>query len=220
MLPNDAEREAIGRNLAAVLMAKQIRRSGQIHPETILTEIGALAGFAAQISIRKSVIEPQKLDPDNILVEVVTKNGEKYYFGDLLNWILFENVTQPPYSIWTYVMAAVPDQSRPLLPDLSEIVSNAARTIGTRRYGMPRLPAGHAPQMQPRIALGEHWQGVAQELVASRRDPAHWPYDLAWAAQWQMLTSRDSLALPLAATIVMEAAIPMSKVDPATVLGA
>ena len=65
MLPQDPEREAIGRSIAAVLMAQQIKRSGQIHPETLLTEIGALAGFAAQMSIRKSIIEPQKLDPDN-----------------------------------------------------------------------------------------------------------------------------------------------------------
>jgi hypothetical protein len=35
-----------------------------------------------------------------------------------------------------------------------------------------------------------------------------------------MLTSRDRLGLPLAAKIIMEAAIPMSKVDPRTVPGA
>ena len=220
MLPNDAEREAIGRSIAAVLMARQIRHIGRIHSETILTEIGALAGFSAQMSIRRSIIEPQQLDPDNILVEIVTKNGEKYYFSDLLNWILFENLTQPPYSIWAYVSAAVPDAARPLLPDIADIVSNAARTVGTRRYGVPRLPAGHMPQRLPRAALDEHWQLVQQEFVGAGRDPAQWPYDLASAAQWQMITGRDTLALSLAATIVMEAAIPMSKVDPTTVPGA
>jgi hypothetical protein len=34
-----------------------------------------------------------------------------------------------------------------------------------------------------------------------------------------MLTSRDRLPLPLATKIIMEAAIPMSKVDPRTVPG-
>jgi hypothetical protein len=220
MLPNDTEREAIGRSIAAVLMARQISRIGHIHSETILAEIGALAGFSAQMSIRKSLIEPQQLDPDNILVEVVTKNGEKYYFSDFLNWILFENVTQPPYSIWAYVSAAVPDEARPLLPDIADIVSNAARTVGTRQYGVLRLPPAHMPRRLPRAALDEHWQLVQQEFVSSGRDPAHWPYDLAAAAQWQMITSRDTLALPIAATIVMEAAIPMSKIDPTTVPGA
>ena len=74
----------------------------------VLTEIGALAGFSAQMSIRKSMIEPQQLDPNEILAEVVTRNGEKYYFSDSLNWVLFENLAQPPYSIWAYVQDVVP----------------------------------------------------------------------------------------------------------------
>jgi len=220
MLPTNPEREALGRSIAAVLMAKQIRQAGRIHPQTILTEIGALAGFATQIAIRKSVIAPQKLNPDNVLVEVVSKNGEKFYFSDMLNWMLFENTTQPPYSIWAYVSAVVPEESRALLPDLAEIVSNAARTVGTRRYGIPRLPSVHMPQKMPRAALDEHWRIVQQEFGTSQRSPAEWPFDLAWAAQWQMLTSRDQVAPPLAAAIVMEAAIPMSKIDPASVPGA
>jgi hypothetical protein len=219
MLPQDPEREAVGRSIAALLMARQIKGSGQIHPETQLTELGALAGFAVQMSIRKTVIEAQKLDPDSVLIEAVTKNGEKFYFSDLLNWILFENMDAAPYSVWAYVAGAVPPDARLLLPDIPEIVSHAARSIGTRRFGVPRLPREHAPHTLPRAALDEHWAMVRDDFVASRRDPAEWPYDLAAAARWQMLTSRETLDLPLAAKIVMEAAVPMSKVDPATVRG-
>jgi hypothetical protein len=220
MLPSDPEREALGRNLAAMLMAKQIKRAGQIHAETILTEIGALAGFATQISIRKAVIAPKKLEANNILVEVMSKAGEKFYFSDLMNFMLFENVSEPPYSVWAYVCAAVPEQARALMPDLADIISNAARTVGTKRYGIPRLPPAHMPHKLPRAALDEHWRVVQQEFNVSQRSPSEWPYDLAWAAQWQMLTSRDQVELPLAAAIVMEAAIPMSKIDPASVPGA
>jgi hypothetical protein len=220
MLPIDPQREAVGRTIAAMLMGEEIRRGGQLHVETILTELGALAGFAVQMSIRKSIIEPQQLDPNEILSEVVTRNGEKYYFSDSLNWILFENLAQPPYSIWAYVLDVVPQQSRALLPDMADIVSHAARTIGTSRFGIPRMSAEHTPHKMPRAALAEHWSVVRHELDASGRNPADWPYDLAFAAQWQMHTSRDRLALPLAAKIVMEAAIPMSKIDPRTVPGA
>lgn len=220
MLPQDPEREAIGRSIAAVLMARQIKQSGQIHAETLLTEIGALAGFAAQMSIRKSIIERQQVDPETILVEVVTKNDEIYYFSDLLNWILFENMDKPPYSIWAYVAAGVPPERQLLLPDIPEIVSHAARSIGTRRFGVPRLPRQHMPHKFPRAAVEEHWRFTQREFVASGRDPAEWPYDLAVAAQWQMVTGRDTLDLPTAARIVMEAAIPMSKIDPRSILGA
>jgi hypothetical protein len=46
------------------------------------------------------------------------------------------------------------------------------------------------------------------------------PYGHVFDARWQMLTGRDRLALALAAKIIMEAAIPMSKVGPAVVSGA
>lgn len=218
MLFSDPEREAVGRSLAAILMAQDIKRDGGIHAETVLSEIGALAGFAAQMSMRKGIIEPQKLDPDSILVEVVARNGEKYYFSDLLNWILFENLSTPPYSIWAYVLDGVDEQS-PLLPDPADIVSHAARTVGTKQFGVPRLPPAHMPRRLPRAAL-EDWSLVQRELTAAGREPADWSYDLALAARWQITTSRDKVAPPIAAKIVMEAAIPMSKTDPRTVPGA
>jgi hypothetical protein len=220
MLSIDPEREAAGRTIATMLVAKELRQGGPIHLETILTEIGALAGFAAQMSVRKAIIEPQKLDLNEILPEVVTTSGEKYYFSDTLNWIVFENLARPPYSIWAYVLDAVPQASRASMPDMEDIVSHAARTIGTFRFGVPRLPTEHAPRKTPRAALAQHWTDVLEELRARARTPSDWPYDLSFAACWQMLNGRDRLALPLAATIVMEAAIPMSKVDPATVPGA
>jgi hypothetical protein len=220
MLPQDPKRELIGRTIAAMLMAQQIKRTGEVHPETLLTELGALAGFAVQISIRKSVIERQKLDPESILVEVATKNDEIYYFSDLLNWMLFENTEHPPFCVWSYVAAAVPSELQLLLPDIPEIVSNTARSIGTSRYGVPRLPREHMPQKLPRAALEEHWRFIRAELESSGRDPSEWPYDVAAAAQWQMLTGRESIDPSLAARIIMEAAIPMSKVDPRTIVGA
>jgi hypothetical protein len=218
MLPQEPERELVGRTIAAMLMAQQIKHTGQVHPETLLTELGALAGFAVQMSIRKSVIERQKLDPDTILVEVATKNNEIYYFSDLLNWMLFENMEHPPFSVWAYVRAAVPPTHHLLLPDISEIVSNAARSIGTSRFGVPRLPREHMPHRLPREALELHWRFICAELEA--RDPSQWPYDVAAAAQWQMVTGRDTIEPSFAARIVMEAAIPMSKVDPRTIIGA
>ncbi len=220
MLPSDPERDAVGRSIAAILMAKEIKRDGGIHAETIMTEIGALAGFAAQMSIRKEIIAPQKLDPDAVLVELVAKNSERYYFSDLLNCILFENLSTPPYSVWAYVLGAVGDQDHELLPDLADIVSHAARSVGTKQFGVPRLPSAHMPRRLPRAALHDDWALVQRELIAAGREPAEWPYDLALAARWQITTSGDKLAPLLAAKIVMEAAIPMSKVDPRTVPGA
>ena len=116
----------------------------------------------------------------------------------------------------------MPEAERGLLPDMGEILSHVGAHASARaRFGVPRLPAAHMPHMLPRAALAAALAArCSRSLHASGRAPADWPYDLAVAAQWQMLTGRDRLALPLAARIVMEAAIPMSKVDPRTVPGA
>jgi hypothetical protein len=60
-----------------------------------------------------------------------------------LNWVVFENLTQAPYSIWAYVLDVVPQADRALLPEMADIVSHAARTIGSGRFGVPRLPPEH-----------------------------------------------------------------------------
>ena len=91
--------------------------------------------------------------------------------------MLFENMEQPPYSVWAYVAAAVPPEHQRLLPDIADIVSNAARSIGTRRYGVPRLPREHMPHKLPRAALEEHWRVHPGGARGVRRDPSDWPYD-------------------------------------------
>jgi hypothetical protein len=58
--------------------------------------------------------------------------------------------------------------------------------------------------------------GCGRSFLSLGRPPADWSYDLAIAAAG----SRDRLALPPAARIVKEAALPMSKIDPRTVAGA
>ncbi len=216
----DPEREAVGRALAALLMAEEIKRTGGVHSETILSVLGALAGFAAQMSIRKGLIEPQRMDAGEVLAEAISKSGEKFYFSETLNWMVFENVAQPPYSIWSYVKGALEQASGAALPDIGDIVSHVARSVGTPRFGVPRLPPAHMPRLSPRDALERYWAPAHREMTAGVRAPADWPFDLAAAARWQIVTGRDRIAPVLAATIVMEAAIPMSKVDPATVPGA
>jgi hypothetical protein len=61
----------------------------------------------------------------------------------------------------------VPLEQHRLLPDIFEIVGNAARSIGTRRFGVPRLPAEHRPRKLPGAALEEHWRFIRAEFNAS-----------------------------------------------------
>jgi hypothetical protein len=217
--PTDDRREAVTARIIESLTAHHLDQESRLHPETLLTEIGAVTGFAAQIALRKGVIEPRSLDPSEILVEAGSRRGEKFYFGDALNAILFERMDEPPYSIWSYVAGVVPNPGADTLPDVIEIVRHAARTVGTREFGISRLPLAHRPHRPPRRALNQNWQLMQRLLLSAGQPPGDWPFDLALAAQRLMLMSRDTLALKLSATIVMEAVIRMAKIDPTTVPG-
>lgn len=220
VVPTGDRRESLTAQIIEAVTTHHLDQESRVHPETLLTEIGAVTGFAAQIALRKEVIEPRGLDPSEILVEAGSRRGEKFYFGDALNAILFERMDEPPHSIWSYVAGAIPDPGADTLPDVIEIVRHAARTAGTREFGISRLPIAHRPHRPARRALNQNWQLMQRLLLTARQPPGDWPFDLALAAQRLMLMSRELLALKLAATIVMEAAIRMAKIDPKTVPGA
>jgi hypothetical protein len=124
-----------------------------------------------------------------------------------------------PRRLWAYVKDVVPLSGRALLPDISDIVSHAARAVGTSRLGVPWLPIEQASRRTPA-------HGVGGALAAGAAG-AFYP----WAALLPTgptispsppladATSRDRLPLPLAPRIVKEAAIPMSKIDPRAVAG-
>lgn len=177
------------------------------HIESVLTALGALAGFACQMAVRE-VAKRHKL-PRPPLVEVKTKDGGVYYMGDMLNAPLAGS----PLSVWNLVAGAATRAGSPP-PDLRAIFAHAAGTLGTPQFGVPRVPSGNAPGDTPLAYLRIFWP---QNLVLFERlcdDPMHWPVACGLAAQAMIDQGNNVLDPGLAAAIVMESAIPMSKIDP------
>ena len=69
------------------------------------------------------------------------------------------------------------------------------------------------------MAALAHWPNVKTILITAGKQPLHWPLETAVAAQKLIQWAKDTVRPEVAASIVMEAAIPMSKVDPRTVPG-
>lgn len=209
-----------------------------VHVETMMTIAGALAGFSAQHAIRETVVKTGKL-PENggrnlnagAFVVAGTTNGETYYFGDLLNsYLIPQNHPLGPgqYTLWGFLAAGVQESGgKPLSPqEVSEIFKNSAATLGGPQFGVPRLPAGHEPRWTPREALNAFWPLAVKVLSSEvnvpgrngqRLAPGHWPAAIALAAQKLIKRSKEALDPALSMRIVLEAAVPMSKVDPKTV---
>jgi hypothetical protein len=209
-----------------------------VHVETMMTIAGALAGFSAQHAIRETVVKTGKLPESGgrnlnggAFVVVSTANGETYYFGDLLNsYLIPQNHPLGPgqYTLWSFLAAAVQDSGgKPLSPqEVGEIFKNSTATAGSPQFGVPRLPEAHRPRWSPREALNAFWPLAVEALSSEanvpgrkgqRLAPSHWPAAIALTAQKLIKLSKEALDPALSMRIVLEAAVPMSKVDPKTV---
>jgi hypothetical protein len=185
-----------------------------IHCETLLTVIGALAGYAAQQALWEGMVKPGKLAIAQAFKVVETPSGATYFFGDTLDSLLVS--MEPKHiSIWKIVAGSALSAGGEHLPSVPDLLRHCAATAGTSAFGLPRLPDDHLPSILPRNALERFWPDARMLLTLS--EPLQWPLLMAHAAQKLMQAMKGSIAPDLAVKIVMEAAVPMSRVDPTTV---
>lgn len=219
-IPVDPARAAAADRILDLLLAPHFEAEGRAHAQTVLTEVGALAGYASQLAAVTELADPakqaEKRKAGLDFYVTKAKNGEEFFFGSAINHILF-NSKHDAGNVWSHVAGAVPNAVSAALPNLEEIVEHTANTIGSEEFGVPRLPADHMPLKLPRKALNDNWGRIRNAMVAEGRKPQDWPLDLAVAAKELIGMGRDVVAPLVAAKIVMEAAIPMSKVDPRSV---
>jgi hypothetical protein len=195
-------------------LMRELKDERGIHCETILTAIGALAGYAAQQALWEGMVKPGKLAITEAFKVVETNSGATYFFGDTLDTMLVS--MEPKHlSVWKIVAGGTLASGGDHLPDMGNLLRHCAATAGTSAFGLPRLPDDHLPSILPRAALERFWPGA--RLLLALAEPLHWPLHMANAAQKLMQAMKGSIAPDLAVRIVMEAAVPMSRVDPATV---
>ena len=195
-------------------LMRELKDQRGIHCETLLTVIGALAGYAAQQALWEGMVKPGKLAIAQAFKVVETPSGATYFFGDTLDSLLVS--MEPKHvSVWKIVAGGVLAAGGEHLPNTNDLLRHCAATAGTSAFGLPRLPDDHLPSILPRAAVERFWPGA--RLLLSLADPLQWPLLMAHAAQKLMLAMKGSIAPDLAVKIVMEAAVPMSRVDPTTV---
>lgn len=203
---NEELQEAI---LELLLVELSSEKGVQI--ETLLTVIGAIAGFSTQMAIRGYVDEGRISEKDAFVV-LQTKNGETYYTGDLIN----EGLVEPKgnnFSVWSLVGAGPHTLGKPL-PDLIPIFKRVASSYGTPEFGVPELPARHMPNSVPEELLWKYWNLARNLHVLGQHSLSSMPFVMGHLAQKVIVKNKDIIDPTLAARIVMEAAIPMSRISP------
>ncbi len=184
-------------------LTEQLKETGgRVHVESLFCALGALGGFAAHLAAIKAT-ENSEQD-----MMVATDNeGRRYFFGDTLNAFVAEGAT----SIWGLCLATTAPINQAMLPDLNELLKHVVHTIGTPEFGQPRFspPAAHLPEYYVRTYAPV--LGACQKRYQLERQQL--PFLIGAAIQKLLNNSTEILSTEKAIKIVMESAIPMSKLD-------
>lgn len=91
-----------------ILAAYRDKATGVLNAANGVNALGALAGIFAQIQARAMLRLGVIQQTETTLVEVSTKSGAVYYFGDAINACLLEGSKDSP-SFWMLSAAAAQD---------------------------------------------------------------------------------------------------------------
>jgi hypothetical protein len=215
---------AIG-NLRENLL-KSLKTQRGIHTETLLTAVGALAGFAAQNAALNQVTSPDPTSPRLSIAIAQGRGGEKYVFGDAVNLYLFPepNSTLPLFALigGAVIQARLAADD---VPDYKEMAKHVAAVVGSPQFGLLRAPKDHRPQLEPLELLGKLWPltrdvmrlPLPKSIPPDREPPLkeiHWPIIVGLVAAQFIAMTKDVLSPRIGAALVMESAIITSKIDP------
>lgn len=197
-----------GKLLASKLFTAMSSDKG-IHVESLLCALGALAGYACQISVREEYIHQKNRAEKEVFIVVNSKQfGDTYYFGDLLNKPLAES----RYSVWSLASGAAQKIGIEELIDLHDIFKHVTDTLGKSDFGVPRIPEAHKAREMPINYVNFLWPQLFPLARSFCSQPAEWPILFGVAIQEILYVSKGMIAPQLALTIIMESAIPMSKI--------
>lgn len=197
-----------GKEVVAQLL-RVMKDSKGVHAPTLLGALGALAGYACQASVRAEQVQMNGTPEPKVFVLVQGKDGRQYFFGDLLNKPLAED----RYSVYSIAAGAAQALGAKQLIDLKEIFTHVAHTVGGEIFGVPRVAEAERGAYAPIDVVKNLWPKLLPLLKDFCDKPFEWPILYGCAIQEAMQMSKDLIEPGRALTVVMESAVPMSKVD-------
>ncbi|WP_155920625.1 hypothetical protein [Methylobacter luteus] len=189
------------------LLLNGMKSEKGVHIESLLCALGALAGYSCQASLRAQALA--KGLPETAAFQILdSKDGKRYFFGDPLNNALAGS----QYSVWGLAGGAAQHAGAKQLPDLNEIFQHTSSVLGGDQFGIPRVPENHRASDTP-ISYLAIWPALFPTVKLFCPNPADWPILYGLAIQEAIEAGKSVIDPALALKIVMESAIPMSKVD-------
>lgn len=192
-----------------------------LHAANAVSALGALAGVFAQAQARAMLAAKQLPNEQATLVEVATKDGELFYFGDAINACLFEGTRERP-SFWNIAAGVARDPDIGDKIDIGEMAKHTAEVLGTPAFGKPRIDARYPLTETPIEAVRAHALVLLHRFQEIAIDPAQLMIAFGLAGQGiagfaagEVSTTPVDVAMTKEdiVRLYMESAIPMSKLD-------
>ena len=187
---------------------KVLKNERGVHFESFISLLGSLGGYSCQVCVREQMGVPEKTPENKAFVIVEGKDGTRYFFGDAINKPLAES----QYSIWSLTAGALKHLGKEPI-NIREIFEHVSKTVGSGGFGIPRIPSNHSPSAHPIKFLSDAWPHVYPFAKDFCETPEELPMLFGMAIQKAILDGKDVIDPVLAATIAIESAIPMSKVE-------
>jgi hypothetical protein len=203
-----------GKELAERII-KAMENERGVHVESLFCASGALAGYACQASLRAKN-QAMQLNELAHFTEARTSDGRVFLFGDALNKFLAEH----ELSVWSLAAGRAQALGCTQFPDIGDIFRHVSESIGNETFGVPRLPPDHPVHELPQTYLERFWPIFSPMIERFCPNADHRPSLVGFAIQELLTQTKDALDASLALQIVMESAIPMSKVKVAWMAGA
>jgi len=212
-LPGDYLRE----ELADYFEKKFTGKDGKIDFYELLNTMGALSGFGCQISIRYGIEKYKTETFQQAFHAVKTKRGDIYYFGDSVNNFLLAAPADNPklYSVYRIAASAAQELGATKFIDVPEMAKYYASTLGSAAYWRPRAPQGVSIQKLPLDVVKDEWPQIIKMMQSHNTEPTIYAFHIAGAAQVVMLRHKGEFDPEKGLVVFMEAAMPVSKLDPA-----
>lgn len=194
-------------------LIQEMAKDGNVHSIDLFAALGSVGGFSC-IRTALDIASAGQLSADADLIAMETKDGSRYYTGNLPNAFLLESHD----SVLTLTYGAA-RRSGALIPQemAIETLRYVVSTIGHPQFGIPRLMDEHRPGDTPLAYVRRLWPKLADALDRNLVPIRRRPFAIGLALELAFFHVRPPLDPSLAAQIVTECAVPMAKLDPRVV---
>lgn len=187
-----------------------------VRVETALGALGSLAGVSASFAMWHGLTNGRLRKELPEVMVVNTEPGDTFLFGDYINRRILAGERVGPHlvSVWHLAAGQTMTLGGATDLDLTAIVERVAGQIGRPAFGQIDVPELHHPGDTPQAMAMALFPKFRPILARYNTDVPNYFLPFALAVQHTMTEGKAVIDATLALRIVMECAVPASKIDP------